>query len=293
MSVRSLLWGVRVVTCAIIVVSLAHRESLAQSPAYDLCVDVPAMLGGANYSPDAIVLRGGSTYTLVAALPAGTNVSALHRLTDGRWLFSPSQPTTLQSVNYEPRDIISYNGSTFSSYLRGSAIGLPAEARIDALFVDTTGNSVISLDSWSNVGGVDYGPSDLIRYSGSVTLYWSGSAAGVPEYANVVGAAVDSAGIMVISFDVPTNLAGVEYLPGQLVGWNGTSFSSYAVDGTWPTSVELRDFSFLISSCANTACVSTCWTDGTYSNVGTFAKHTLIAPPECEIGGGCTTQPCN
>ncbi|PYS94225.1 MAG: hypothetical protein DMF50_12720 [Acidobacteria bacterium] len=72
------------------------------------------------------------------------------------------------------------------------------------------------------------------------------AAAGVPVYANLLGADRDSGGNLVVAFDVPTNLGGVEYLPGQLVRWNGgTSFGLYFADPAWPVEAGLRGFSFV------------------------------------------------
>jgi hypothetical protein len=265
----------------------------AQTTPYDLGIDVPTTLGSLTYSPENIVHHYGTTYSSVLALPAGTPVGALHHLADGRWLFSPTHPVTLQGSTYEPRDVVSYNGTNFAMYQQGSGLGIPSTARIDALFVDSSGNSILSFDTWVTLGGTGYGPSDLVSYNGSFSLYWSGTAMGVPLYANMVGAAVDGLGVLVVSFDVPTNLGGTDYKPGQFVKWTGSGFASYALDPQWPATTQLRDFAFPASSCANTACNDGCWANGTHPNAGTFAKHTIPMPIECEVGGGCLTLPCN
>ena len=46
------------------------------------------------------------------------------------------------------------------------------------------------------------------------------------------------------------------------------------------------------STCANTACDSACWADGTHANMGTVASSTPFSPPECGGGPGCKTDPC-
>ena len=45
----------------------------------------------------------------------------------------------------------------------------------------------------------------------------------------------------------PTQLAGSEYLPGELVLWDGVGFSSFAADGSWPISTQLSGLSLLTS----------------------------------------------
>ena len=46
-------------------------------------------------------------------------------------------------------------------------------------------------------------------------------------------------------------------------------------------------------ACANTACNSWCWADGTHPNQGTFAKFKIPTPAGCPPTGGCITLTCN
>jgi hypothetical protein len=281
---------------SLVLLMWSGNSALAQTSPYDFGIDVPMTIGTQTFSQEAILHRFGTTYSLTLALPSGTSVGALEHLTNGQWLLSPLYPATIQGTTYQPQDVIAYDGTTFSMYLQGAVIGIPSTARIDALFVTSSGDDIMSFDSVVNLGGADYGPSDLVRYNNGFSLYWSGGAAGVPAYANMIGAGVDGLGALVVSFDVPVNLGGVDYVPGQLVKWTGTGFVSYGLDSQWPPSVQLRDFAFPIGSCANTACNDTCWADGTHPNAGTFAKKTLTSPPECAdllSTNGCVNMPCN
>src|SRR5262249_40417691 len=135
----------------------------------------------------------------------------------------------------------------FTMYFDGGATGVPAGAGIDAILLDPAGALILTFDVPVSLGGIDFLPYDLVRFSGGrFSLYWSGAAAGVPIYANLVGADRDGAGILVLTFDVPVNLGGADYLPGQLVAWNGgTSFSTYFKDPAWPVSAQLRGFAFV------------------------------------------------
>jgi hypothetical protein len=211
---------------------------------YYLATDVPATLGASDYTTNQIVRSQNAAYVLERELAAGVGIAALHRRTDGVWLFSPSHPVSLGNVDYEPRDVVSFYGAGYSSYLDGSAEGIPEYARIDALLVDSSGAPVLSFDVPVDLGGTEYSPSDLVRFSGGAfSLYWDAQAAGVPAYANLVGADRDCLGTLVVTFDVPTDLGGIDYLPGQLVQWNGAGFNSYFTDPGWPAGVQLRDFS--------------------------------------------------
>jgi len=238
--------GTALVAAAVVFAAAAPP---AWGVSYYLATDVPALLGGVNYTTNQIERSDSAVYVLQASLPAGTEIAALHRRADGVYLFSPSHPATLGAATYEPRDVVSYDGAAFALFLDGSAEGIPDDTRIDALFLDpVTGNPVLSFDVPVVLGGT-FSRSDLVSRTGAgvFALFWDAEAAGVPSYANVVGADEDAAGTLVVSFDVPTNLGGTEFLPGQLVQWDGVAFSSFFVDVGWPSSAQLRDFSFVPS----------------------------------------------
>lgn len=194
-----------------------------------------------DYLPNQIMKSIDAVHSLEVTLPAGTELGALHLRTDGTWLFSPAFPLNLDGTDYAPRDIVAYNGTTYSMFLDGSTAGIPEYARIDSLFLDVSANPVISFDTPVNISSTEYSQSDLVTYNAGFSLYWNAQTAGVPAESNVTGAATDSTGTMVLSFDVPTNIAGTEYLPGQLVQWSSSSgFSNYFVDASWPTFAQVR-----------------------------------------------------
>ncbi len=225
---------------------LSAVSSRADAVTYYLVLDVPSTLGGADYTPDQVVRSDNAAYALATTLPGGIQLGAIHRRSNGLWLLAPAHAVNLGGTEFEPRDVFSYDGTSFAMFVDGSAVGVPDYARIDALFIDTTGDVILSFDVPVNLGGVEYSRSDLVRFSGGAfSLFWNAAAAGVPAYANVVGADKDSLGALVVSFDVPTNMGGIEFLPGQLVRWNNPGFVSYFSDVTWPPSAQLRDFSFV------------------------------------------------
>jgi hypothetical protein len=228
------------IVAALVVVAPAAAES------YWLGVDVPARLGPNDYTPEQIVATSGGAYGTALTLPAGTPVGALHRRADGSWLFAPAQVVTLGGSTYEPRDVVAFDGANYTSFLRGSTVGIPSNARIDALLLDPAGRVIVSLDVPATILGTNYEPYDLLRYNSDFSVFWSGASSGVPATSNLCGAAMTASGALVLTFDTPTRLGGVDYLPGQLVVWNGgSSFSSYAMDPAWPPYAQLRDFAFL------------------------------------------------
>jgi hypothetical protein len=224
-----------------------QAKAVPPPQAYQLAVDVPTRLGGMDYTTNQIVRRTpASAYALEAALPSDVAISAIERRAfDGAWLFTPSDPWTIGAMTFLPRDVVSWNGTTFGLALLGAATGIPADARIDAISETPAGKLELSFDDVVRLGAADYGRSDLVQYSDGVgfALAWSGSLEGVPEYANLTGASRDAAGTRMLAFDVPVNLGGIEFLPGDLVRWTSpATFSLASHDSGWPQDSVPRDF---------------------------------------------------
>lgn len=237
------------IALAVMLVAAAVAAPPARAAQYYLGVDVPTTLGGVTYTPNQIVRAAGGAYVLEATFPAEVELAAMARTPPGQWLICPVSPVDTGDAFIETRDLILFDPVTEegSLALDGSAAGIPDDAAIDAVFYDrVTGQIVLSFDVPVKLDSVEYGPADLVLFGGGFSLFWSAAAAGVPASANVVGADQDSAGRLVLTFDVPVTLGGTTFLPGQLVQWNaGTSFTPYATDPSWPPSSVLADFGFL------------------------------------------------
>jgi len=243
--------------CSAAALLLACAPPCLAAARYYLAVDVPTRLSGTDYPPNRLIQSENGAYTEALALPEGLQLGALHRGDDGTWYFSPAHAVRLagpgaREREYEARDIVATDGVQYWPLLDGGDAGLPEEARIDALFFETTpGPLVLSFDIPVTLGGTDFAPSDLVLMDGSsFSLYWDAAARGVPEEANLVGAALDPAGDLVVSFDIPVTLGAADYLPGELVRWSQGTFSSAFRDGSWPEGSQLRDFA-IVSSGAN------------------------------------------
>ena len=110
---------------------------------------------------------------------------------------------------------------------------------------------------------------------------------------------------------MPTRLGNVDYLPGQLVLWNGSEFSSYRFEPLWPPSIQLRDFSLLpgagavpdgsdaaevplqvgrVAGDLELSWGASCSGDPDYAVYeGTLGDFTSHIPRACSTGGSTTT----
>ena len=230
----------------------APAATPARAVQYYLAVDVPTTLGGVTYTPNQILRAVDGAYVVEATFPEGLEVAAMARTPGGFWLLTPGAPVTgddPEDLTVETRDIILYDpvNDVPAPALDGSAAGVPDYASIDAVIHDpATGAIALSFDVPVLIAGVEYGPSDIVGYAAGFSLLWNAAAAGVPPSANVVGAEIDSAYRLVLTFDIPVTLGGTTFLPGQLVRWDpATGFSLHASDPSWPMSSALADFGFL------------------------------------------------
>ncbi len=230
---------------------IALISGTAAADSFYLAVDVTSDLGGANFTPWNVARNDSSTYSLELSLPDGTPVNGLHRMDGGDWLLSLAQPADLGGLTFMSNDVVRYdpiNGS-YSVYLDGEALGIPAASRIDAVFLEggDNGTLVISFDVRTELGSDIFLPGDLAEYSaGGFSVVLNGLASGLPASANLSGADKHG-GAFLLLFDASVTLGGNSYLPGDIVRWDGSSFSLFAADPNWPSGSRARAFCMLAS----------------------------------------------
>ncbi|MBP7149079.1 MAG: hypothetical protein KBD01_16240 [Acidobacteria bacterium] len=191
--------------------------------------DVPADLSGATYKASDIAAAADASYALALALPENARIDALQRLSSGQWLVSFEAPTRIGIVEYDPRDVVRTDGASFSLFWSGSTNGIPAGVNIDALALagSDTAPLLLSIDVPAQIAGLNVRPADVLRWSGgSYTKSFDATAAGVPEGVNLVGLDAINGGLL-LSFDVPVDLAALRALPGDVVLWDGLAFSMF------------------------------------------------------------------
>ncbi len=198
--------------------------------------DIPVTPTGVNILASEIALFNGA-YGIQSSHPAGTLLDGVHRMSNGSWLISVESPTLLGGATFQPSDVILYDGTQYVSFYSGALNGLPEDTNIDALFLDggDAGNLIVSFDVPTTLGGTTFDPADLVDLSGALpSLFFDASAATppIPVASNVTGADA-RAGLVYLTFDVPTTLGAVTYLPGDVVTWNGASFALHHRDAGW------------------------------------------------------------
>lgn len=253
----------RPLTAIAVVWFAAFPAPPARADSFHLTPDVPSVLGGAMHLPSEVARNDAGAYTTVLAVPAGASIDALHRMDGGDWLLSFRAPTAWGATTFHPGDVARYDPSSGSVavFFDHATIGLGAATNVDALFLDggDAGDPILSFDVPTTTGPDTWLPADLVRHTaGGFSSYFDSAAAGIPLSTNVTGADV-RAGAVILTFDVATTLSATAFLPGELVRWNGVSFSSHYLDPAWPVAGHTDALGFL----ADPGCVPTIHLDRT------------------------------
>jgi hypothetical protein len=173
-----------------------------------LSTDIPATIGSNSFEERDIIKYEPPNFSLYLSgstlgIPPGTNINAFS-ISGSDIYFSVDIPTTLGGMDFTERDLIHYDGSTFSKMLDGAALGIPEGAHINAATRLSDGSIIFSLDIPASIGGISAKANDLIKYDGSsFSLYFSGSDNGIPESANIDGVWVSPSGEILFSLDIP------------------------------------------------------------------------------------------
>lgn len=205
---------------AICTMALAFGATFAlpAQAANEISTDVTVDLGGTlSADEDAVEDDAGSVTKIdLGALPAAADLTGYSIATNGDVLFSIDIAASLPGgVDVSPRDVVRWNGSIYSIEFAGADHGVPAGARIDAIGV-VAGDLLLSFDVTVAVGAVTAADEDLVRLESTApdvwSLYFDGSAQGVPAGADLDGADVlDQSGHLALSFDVSGSVGGVSF----------------------------------------------------------------------------------
>lgn len=193
-----------------------------------------------NFSPDIPVTLGSTTFDErdvvsyenikldgeAIGLPKGVEITAYTPYQGGVIIFAIDVPATLDGVAYNCQDLIMYDGIGFGSLGSVSGVfGAPPGACIDALSADEE-YLYFSLDIPASLLVVDdLQPHDVYAAGFLLTNLhkaFDGSDYGISEGADLNGIDVSPGGHMRMSFDVPTEFAGLELTERDICDYDAT-----------------------------------------------------------------------
>lgn len=207
-------------------------------------------LEGATFSPDITVslngivipdeavadddLAGGVAAVAFPGIPAAASLGAYQLLEEGAELLVFE--TTLRlpgGITATPRDVVRLEGGVYSLAFQGAGV-LPPGSAIDALATADDGELLLSFDVTLSLSGQVFEDEDLARLDGgSFSLFFDGSARGVPPGADLDGAHRLQNDHLLLSFDVGGSVGGVAFDDEDALQFNPRNGSfSLAFDGS-------------------------------------------------------------
>ena len=155
----------------------------------------------------------------------GDNAYGSFVLTSGTWTYTLDQSAVqdldagdvvVDTITYTATDV-----DVATMVLEGAVIGLTE--RIDGVHMLDSGNIVISTDKSATLGGLSFGPGDLVEYdvgSDTATLYFDGGALFSDPNTNVSAFHLLDNGHIVLGTDTPATLGGLSFSELDLVEYD-------------------------------------------------------------------------
>lgn len=199
-----------------VMLALSAAMSIPALAAVEISTDITVGLGGTLIADEDVVedIGGASIRIDLGSLPTAADVIGYSVAPGGDVVFSLDIATSLPGgIDVTPRDVVGWNGSTYFVVFRGADHSIPPGAKIDAIgYVE--GDLLLSFDVTVRIGNVSADDEDLLRLESTQpdvwTLYFDGSAKGVPTAADLDGADVLGAtGNLALSFDISGWVGGV------------------------------------------------------------------------------------
>ncbi len=178
--------------------------------------DVTVVLDGTVVGDEQVAAddgMGATSKVSVGSLPAASDLTGYHELAGGDRLFAVETTVQLAGLTVSPRDVVRWDGAAYTIELDGSAAGVPAGARVDAVSQTASGDLLLSFDTTVVLLGVLVAADeDLVAWDGaSFSLAFDGSAEGISGALDLDGAHAEASGVLALSFDAMGSVGGVSF----------------------------------------------------------------------------------
>jgi Domain of unknown function (DUF4214) len=161
-------------------------------------------------------LAGTTALANVGALPPEATITGYHLVatTSTHWLVFGTTVTLPGGLTVGPRDIASFNGTTYAKLFDGAANGIPDGVSISAIASDNGTQILMVLDSTVPLpgGSVVATPRGVVGFNaGTWSVYLSEATIGAPAEAVIDGLDVLANGHVLFSFDVSGTVGSVSF----------------------------------------------------------------------------------
>jgi len=183
-------------------------------------------LGGLTHTNGSIVEYNpitniGTLFFDETLFSGNESFSGFHLLQNGNIILTSFNSATLGGLSFNDGDLIEYNPTTDTATLFFNENNFSGNENINAVYVKSNGNIVLSTTNNATLGGLTFNDGDLIEYnptSSTATLLFSESNFSSNEDVDAVHI-LDSGNIL-ISTTTPATLGGLTFDDGSIAEYN-------------------------------------------------------------------------
>ena len=170
------------------------------------------------------------------ALPQGVDVTGFH--VEGEQIyFAVDQPVLLGGQVFTPRDVILTDGSDYELFYKGENEGIPRSVKIDAVAL-IEGELFLSYDTTFRLDDL-IADEDLVWASDGHTIFFDGSAAGVPMSVDLDAAHFIDESTLALSFDTTAKLGEFVADDEDVLAFENdflaVVYDGSSVESSWPS----------------------------------------------------------
>ena len=187
----------------------------------DVTVELPGLI---EVRPSDVVSFDGTGYALAFSgmtngIPTGACIDAFALASNGDFLISFDVALDLPGLSAEGRDLLRWNGSSWTIFFDGADAGVPDGLNLDAAHVLTGGaRLLVSFDGSGTVGGIQFNDEDVMEFdlvNDSWSLFWDGSS----SWSDVSAADLDALSVL----ERPSAIFADGFESGNLSAWSGSA----------------------------------------------------------------------
>jgi hypothetical protein len=209
--------------------------------------DIPVSIGSDSFEEKQVFHHDDPGFSLQFSPPLDDRTNVVGYSFGESWeKFTVDVKTYLDGTTFFCRDLIQYEEGHYYRAFSGFAQGMPPGVCIDAVTVFPDERIVFSVDVPVTLGGTDYQENDLIHWDGaSFSLYFDGSANGIPDGVNIDGVRINPAGRLFLSVDVPVRLGVIDVKDKDIVEYDGgysLIFDGASAGIPWGTNLDAFSF---------------------------------------------------
>ncbi len=189
-------------------------------------------LGGLTFSNGTIIEYNPTTNSSSIFLNGNLfslneNISGIHVLASGNVILTTGNGATLGGLTFRDGDLVEYNPTTDTATLYFNEDLFSRNADINAVYLKSNGNIILSTTGGVTLGGLTFRDGDLAEYNpnnNTATLFFSED--NFSRNMDIDGVHVLDSGNLLISTTVTATLGGLTFSDGSIAEYNPTSDSA-------------------------------------------------------------------